>query len=317
MNEITGGLQLAEQFFHTYGEPMLRDEFPELLPYLAAGLAGSGSECFGFDDEVSRDHDYEPGFCIWIGEEAVVDSRAEFKLERAYAHLPMEYSGIKRSLLSPVGGSRHGVIRASAFFVSKCGSPDGILTSEQWLAVPEASLSEAVNGKVFLDEGGWMRDIRNRLAYYPAEIRRKKMAGYLLLMNQAGQYNYERCLQRGETGAAQFAVHTFVDACMHVIFTLNRKYMPYYKWSFRAMRELELLGDLSDTLEFLISSDNSERNAVLKVEMIADLVSLVIGELQKQELTEAICQDLEKHAYSVNDGIADATLRNMHILAGV
>ena len=40
-------------------------------------------------------------------------------------------------------------------------------------------------------------------------------------------------------------------------------------------------------------------------------------ELQEQELTEAVCGDLEKHAYSVNDRIADAELRNLHILGGV
>ena len=43
----------------------------------------------------------------------------------------------------------------------------------------------------------------------------------------------------------------------------------------------------------------------------------MIDELQRQELTKAICGDLEKHAYSVNDGITDAQIRNLHILAGV
>ena len=43
----------------------------------------------------------------------------------------------------------------------------------------------------------------------------------------------------------------------------------------------------------------------------------VIDELQRQKLTQAVCGDLEKHAYSVNDRIADAGIRNMHILAAV
>ena len=50
------GLELSRAFYETYGLPMLRTQFPELLPLLAVGLIGSGSECFGFDDEVSRDH---------------------------------------------------------------------------------------------------------------------------------------------------------------------------------------------------------------------------------------------------------------------
>ena len=36
--------------------------------------------------------------------------------------------------------------------------------------------------------------------------------------------------------------------------------------------------------------------------------------LQSQTLTKAICGDLEKHAYSVNDGIRDGEIRNLHIL---
>ena len=43
----------------------------------------------------------------------------------------------------------------------------------------------------------------------------------------------------------------------------------------------------------------------------------VIGALQDQGLSEAVCGDLEKHAYSVNDRIRNSTLRNAHILLAV
>ena len=60
------GLALSEAYFAEYGMPMLREKFPELLPFVAAGLFGSGSECFGFDDGISRDHDFEPGLMLTI-----------------------------------------------------------------------------------------------------------------------------------------------------------------------------------------------------------------------------------------------------------
>ena len=59
------GLELSQAFFEEHGRPMLETQFPELLPFLAAGLFGSGSECFGYDDVTSQDHDFEPGFCFW------------------------------------------------------------------------------------------------------------------------------------------------------------------------------------------------------------------------------------------------------------
>ena len=59
------GLELSKKFFYEYGKPML-DEFPDLLPYIAVGLVGSGSECYGYDDELSTDHDFSPEFCIFL-----------------------------------------------------------------------------------------------------------------------------------------------------------------------------------------------------------------------------------------------------------
>ena len=109
------GLKIARAYYEEYVEPMLREKFPELLPLIAAGLTGSGSECWGFDDEVSRDHDFEPGFCLFLPGEDVVDRKTAFALERAYAALPGEFMGLKRSLVSPVGGARHGVLRTAEF----------------------------------------------------------------------------------------------------------------------------------------------------------------------------------------------------------
>lgn len=311
------GIELARGFYEEYGAPMLREQFPELVSLIAVGLAGSGSECFGFDDEISRDHDFEPGFCLFIPDEEVIDRQLCFRLERAYAKLPKEYMGVRRQTMNPVGGNRHGVIRIGDFYEEKVGSRDGVLTTAQWLSLPSFSLAEATNGEVFRDDLGLFSGIRKALSEMPKDIRLKKLAGNLLLMAQGGQYNYNRCLSHGETGAAQLAAIEFAKSAMNVVFLLNRAYMPYYKWGFRAMRELPKLSGLAETLEFLISSDNSGDLAETKYLVIEDIASMVISELTEQGLTKAICGDLEKHAYSVNDAISDPDVRNLHIFAAV
>ena len=311
------GLELSRAYYEQYGEPMLRERFPQLMPLLAAGLAGSGSECWGYDDEISRDHDFEPGFILFLPGEDVVDRRTAFALERAYAALPKEFMGLKRAMLAPVGGARHGVLRTADFFREKTGSVDGNLSLMEWLALPEYLLAEAVNGEIFADGLGEVTAIRDRLRHRPADVRLKKLAGQLLLMGQSGQYNYRRCLLHGETGAAQLAVAEFVKSAMAAVFLLNDIYQPYYKWSFRAMRALPRLSITAELLEYLLTTDNEEETASEKYAVMEGIAADIIGELQAQGLTQAVCGDLEKHAYSVNDRISDAQIRNLHILAAV
>ena len=296
---------------------MLRERFPDLMGQIAVGRFGSGSECFGYDDDISRDHDFEPGFMLLLPGEDAVDRRAAFLLERAYAKLPRAFMGLERGLMQPVGGPRHGVLRAAEWFNEKVGSPDGALTLTQWLSVPEYALAEAVNGELFFDGYGAVTAIRRRLSAWPEDVRKKKLAGHLLLMAQSGQYNYARCLRHGESGAAQLAAGDFVRHAMSAVFLLNGVYQPYYKWAFKALRALPRLSLLAELMEYLLTTDNDGNLARAKQEVMEGMAADVIGELRRQELTAADGGDLEKHAYSVNDAVDDAGLRNMHVLAAV
>ena len=311
------GIDIARAYWEQHGLPMMKAQFPELLPLCAVGLTGSGSECYGFDDDVSTDHDFEPGFMLFLPGEDVVDRRAAFLLERACDKLPRDFMGLRRGLMAPVGGARRGVLRTADYFTDRVGAPDGILTLGQWLEIPEHALSEAVNGEIFYDGRGEVTRIRAGLARYPEDVRRKKLAGCLLLMAQSGQYNYARCIRHGETGAAQLAAVEFVRAAMHAVFLLNDAYMPFYKWQFRAMRNLPRLSLLAELMEYLLTTGNDADLFPEKQRVMEGIAHDLIGELNRQGLTRAACDDLEKHAYSVNDSIEDGQLRNMHVLCAI
>ena len=60
------GLQLAKGFYEEYGVPMIAEKFKEYEDKIAVGFVGEGSERFGFDDIYSRDHDFGPGFSMWV-----------------------------------------------------------------------------------------------------------------------------------------------------------------------------------------------------------------------------------------------------------
>ena len=302
------GLELSRAFFEEYGEPMLQHEFAPVLPFLAAGLFGSGSECFGYDDEVSQDHDFEPGFCIFLPGEDQVDRRTAFLLERAYAKLPREFRGFQRPYELPVGGARRGVLRTAEFFGKIAGTEDGSLSTEQWLTMPEQALAEATNGFLFFDNPGEVTRIREALSYFPEDIRLKRLAGHLLLMAQSGQYNYQRCLRHGETAAARLAVCEFVNSALAAVFLLNRRYRPYYKWTFRALRGLPVLSTLSEPLECLLAGGDAS--------LIDTVCASVLSCCCEQDLLKTdFSGDLERCAYAVNDRIRDSEIRNLHILA--
>ncbi|MEE1186476.1 MAG: DUF4037 domain-containing protein [Acutalibacteraceae bacterium] len=308
------GLDISREFYLQYGEPMLESEFCDVADRIAVGLVGEGSECLGFDDEVSRDHDFDAGFCLFITKED--EEKFGFKLERAYSKLPKEFMGLKRGLISPVGGNRHGVIVIDDFYTRFLGAPNAPDTVERWLYTPSFSLLCASNGEVFEDKLGAFSKVRNELLKgYPEDIRRKKLAAHTVLMAQAGQYNYPRLISRDEQGAAQLAIFEFVKNAISAIYLLNNKYEPFYKWAYRGLKNLEILGDISDALQGLTELDNSPENAQTKSEVIEDIAALFIEQFTMMNLTKAVCGDLEKHAYSILDGIKDANLRNMHIMS--
>ena len=312
------GLELARKFYEQHGEPMLKEQFSHILPFVAVGLVGSGSECYGYDDDVSQDHDFEPGFCIFLPDERKVDRKTAFELERAYSKLPRQFMGFRRSFVSAVGGNRHGVIRTADFFEDKIGKGDGKLSVEQWLSLPDYALAEAVNGEIFCDNYGEFTRIREKIARYPEDVRLKKLAGNLLLMGQSGQYNYIRCASRNETAAAQLSLFEFAKATLNTAFLLNKKYMPYYKWSFRALRELSPDYEaLASDLEYLLSSGNDETLVKKKCEIIENICTRISQKMKEQGLLDAVGADTEWLAYAVNDLIKDNTIRNMHILCAV
>lgn len=308
------GLELAESFYNEYGLPMLKKDFPELLPRIAAGLTGEGSECLGYDDDISRDHDFEHGFCLFLTDGDL--EKYGFKLMRAYNKLPREYKGIKKLGINPAGGARHGVFSINEFYSRILGRVPVSLSD--WLHVPPYALKTATSGKVFTDNLGEFTKVREYLKKgYPEDVRLKKLAANAMAMSQDGQYNYFRCVSRNERGAAAFALNSFVRSAVSTVYLLNKEYEPFYKWSFRGMRELPLLYDIEEPLVYLMEGENTKNDAEGKREIIDAIANSIIDEYNNQGLTMATCNNLDTHARSITDHINDANLRNSNILTGL
>ena len=302
------GLELARAYYEAYGAPMLEREFPEQRQRIAAGLCGHGSECFSFDDDISRDHDFEPGFCLWITD---ADEREfGFKLFRAYSKLPRTFDGVTVQNKSFFGSDFKGVHTISQFYSFYMGEhvPRNNL---EWLQIPDHYLAEATNGRVFADPLGEFTRIRQALLDRPEDVRLKKLGSSVFYMAQLGQYNYARCLGHGERAAAVLALADFCRHAAQAIYLLNGRYAPYYKWLFRGMVDLPLLGDRAETLESLLAAPLEQtKNAPVIESVCADVAAALRG----QGLAACTGDYLEPYAYEIGERIRDGELRNMPVM---
>ena len=218
------GLRLCERYYIAFGKPMLERNFGAVLPRLAIGLAGEGSECLGYDDALSRDHDFGAGFCIWVPDDLPEETVQQ--LRNAYAVLPKSYCGVSRVAM-PEADGRVGVCRQSAFFRRLLGT-DGVPETEaQWLEIESGMLAAACSGAVFRDDSGSFTAVRRKLSLgYPEEVRLRRLAQALGRMAQCGQYNYPRMRQRGDNATAQLYLTEFCKNAMEACHLLRNQYAP-------------------------------------------------------------------------------------------
>ena len=308
------GLELAKSYYETYGREMISASFSDIENRIAIGLVGEGSECLGFDDSISLDHDYEPGFCMFLTDED--EAVYGFKLQRAYNTLPKEFNGFKRNLVNPVGGARHGVFSISGFYSKYLGYNNVPDTIEKWLYTPPSMFLNVTNGNVFRDDLGEFSKIRNAISQgYPEDIRLKKIAANTIFAAQSGQYNYARLLKRQDVGGCILCLNEFVKRIISIVYLLNNKYEPFYKWAFRGLMELKILNNIGNdllALDYSIISKDENYN----LNLIEEISSKVINEFNNQKITNATCNNLDTHAYSITDHIKNIDLRNASIMTG-
>jgi len=302
------GLELSKDYFNEFGLPLIKDKFGEYAERMAAGLVGDGSECFGFDDEYSRDHDWGPGFCVWLTEKdhATIGKQIHNEIQQ----LPKTFRGFAR-IESDWGQGRIGVFEIGKFYQKFTGLDHVPARLEEWLNIPENFLAAATNGKVFYDPLGEFTKWRERLiGFYPEDVRLKKMASRCMGIAQSGQYNFPRSAKRKEYLAAQYAETKFCADVISLIFLLNRKYVPFYKWMHRAVNALPILGrEVGARIEDLIMCEDYPKKSML----IEDICRLIIEKLRHEGLSDSKSDFLLDHGPVIQSKIYDPHLRQRNV----
>ena len=149
MNNEIKGMELSELYFENVYLPVLEKDFSDLYERMAIGLAGEGSECFGYDDEISQDHDFGPSCCVWLTQEDY--EKYGKNLSDALESLPKEFMGFRALNISDWGDDRRGVLNMNDWYYKFLGMETYPSNLYDWRLIPETALAAVTNGKVFVD----------------------------------------------------------------------------------------------------------------------------------------------------------------------
>ena len=282
-------LEKSRDFYETYGKPMIEKKFPSYAAKIAVGLVGEGSDCFGFDDEISADHDYAPGFCMWLTD---ADYRVIGKeIQEEYDKLIKSEGRLEY---------RRGVFSVNSFYngilETSCNYEAGTVIDFE--NIKEHLLATAVNGAIFRDDLGLFSKIRKQLSdYYPENVWRRKFAQCIHDFSQYAQSNYSRMMARKDAVTAFVCVAKGVETALDLVYLLEKTYAPYYKWKKKGLENSKLAKQILPILE-KIAKNPSQTNVWEGYRYSAASVHLedanvaLFEEVAKRILDEMVRQDL-------------------------
>ena len=93
-----------------------------------------------------------------------------------------------------------------------------------------------------------------------------------------GQYNYIRMLKRGEKVASEIALAGYMEHTMKLVYLINRKYAPYYKWLHRGMAQLAKAAVIMDIFNAVYDMPKGDERIRMTTEIVA---SIIVEELEK------------------------------------
>lgn len=306
-NAWRSNLECSREFYENVGKAMIHTKYPQYEHRIAVGLVGEGSDCYGFDDEISMDHDYEVGFCMWLTEEDYKEIGPA--LQKDYEKLVRNENRLQY---------RRGVFRINDFYNSLLETSINFeeKVSLNYLGVKEFQLASVTNGQVFRDDLGVFTGIREKLLdYYPEYVWRQKLAQSIHDFSQYAQSNYPRMMARGDVITANICIAKAVESTLDLIYLLSRSYAPYYKWKKKGVERFVMSNPILPLLEEIIKlpvQNGAWENVYYKstsvnkkdkcVDYFEQVARLLLEEMKRQNLVSGEELFLEIYIRQILEG---------------
>ena len=292
------GLELSKKYF----EEVLYNEIKKRFNFkISAGLIGYGSECYGFDDMISRDHDFYPMPCIFISSEDYRKYKND--IDKFLKELSPTYMGYKIMDTSEFGSNRRGFLDVNEYISSFLGTVPK--NNMDYRYIPQYLLSSFTNGEIFIDELGIISEVREKVKYYPEDIRLNMITTRCMQIHREGIYNYTRCIRRNEYVASTQALGLFITNVIEMYFLINKKYCPYYKWQHKMLKDID--NSTYELLKKLVMQDTSYNT---KINIIDEITNNIIEDLEKQFNLKNV-RDLIECGILIQDKIQDENIRKI------
>lgn len=261
------GLELSRRYLTECVMPGLQRWVPQCLPHTAAGLIG-GSQAYGNDDEVSRDHAWGAVVMLWLLGDA--RERLRGQVEAVCATTPREFLGYPAFCSAPDLG---------ALLEQTVGCRQAPTALLDWLRIPEQYVFEVAYAPVFRDPTGEVTRCLQGFADYPEEVRLYRLNAHLFWMAEWGLKSLRRAERRGDAVTAALSWARFAVQAMRVGFALSGRHAPYHKWLWREFGKLPApCTEVGGLLEAGFASGGEHRPAVDAI------VEVYLGELRQRGL---------------------------------
>lgn len=307
------GMELCRAYYETCGRAMIHERFPEYESRIAVGLVGEGSDCFGFDDETSRDHDWGPRFLMWVSDQVYEEIGEE--LQAAYEALPQTFRGYTYHS-SRQGEGRRGAQTIRGFYGRLLGAEhlEGIYKAMEeenpglipYRQMEDSALAAALNGCVFRDDEGIFSRIRSMLEeHYPERLRYLKLAEAAARFSQYGQYNSSRMLGRGDTLSCRMMLAEAAEEALKLVYHMEKQFPPHDKWLAEGIRRQ---GGYEQLLELLDTALKSEGEKACQ--LMEQAGGLLAHSLYRAGYISDIDRFLEEHVAELlfKSHVADRTV---------
>jgi Domain of unknown function (DUF4037) len=292
------GLSISREFIESTLLPLLQKSLPNDFDRLAVAIVGTGSEILGMDDEISRDHHWGPrANVMYLRADA---DRLRDKLRRLFdEELPRNYGEYAiHANIGNLTGVCCGAVED--FFLRFLGTDELPARDLDWLALCEVDLFHVTAGQVVYDGPGELTRRRQALAYYPANVWRKRIADWCMYVTgRDAPYNIHRVSKRHDDVTCTIYFGLCVKRLMELCFALNCQYAPYTKWLNQTYRKLP---KYADDLAPLIDRAFSESSWKQRVHILVEANYVVADALADLDLTDPPVRR------NFDDGLTDLTL---------